>query len=74
MPARKNRDPSSTTVARIPKRLMGEWQQLLRAAFFARWGSPYRRTDFFHFDVDSGLRNLLCAASMKQETSDRNGS
>ena len=47
MPDRKNRDSSSTTVAPIPKREMGEWQQLLRATFFARWGSPYRRTEFF---------------------------
>jgi len=70
----RNTTKYSHEVAPIPKRQMGEWQQLLRAAFFARWGSPYRRTDFFHFDVDSGLRNLLGTASMKQETSDRNGS
>ena len=70
----RNTTKYSHEVAPSPKRQMGEWQQLLRAAFFARWGSPYRRTDFFYFDVDSGLRNLLCAASMKQETSDRNGS
>ena len=70
----RNAPKYSHVVAPIPKREMGEWQQLLRATFFARWGSPYRRTDFFHFDVDSGLRNLLGTASMKQETSDRNGS
>ena len=43
----RNTTKYSHEVAPIPKRQMGEWQQLLRAAFFARWGSPYRRTDFF---------------------------
>ncbi len=38
---------SAITVAPLAKQQMTEWQQLLRQAFFQRWGSPYKRAKFF---------------------------